>query len=73
MKLIYWNREKYEWLKENRGICFEDILFYIENDFLIDDLEHPNQEKYSKQRMMVFNINDYIYLVPYIETDDEIF
>ena len=73
MKLINWNREKNEWLRENRGICFEDILFYIENDFLIDDLEHPNQEKYSKQRMMVFNINDYIYLVPYIETDDEIF
>ncbi len=73
MKLINWNREKNEWLRENRDICFEDILFYIDNDFLIDDLEHPNQEKYPRQRMMVFNIDDYIYIVPYIETEDEIF
>lgn len=73
MKLISWNREKNGWLRKNRGICFEDILFYINNDFLIDDVKHPNQEKYSGQRIMVFNIEDYIYLVPYIESEDEIF
>ena len=73
MKLITWNKEKNTWLKENRNICFEDILYYLENDFLIDDIEHPNQEKYSGQRIMVFNIEGYIYLVPYRETEDEIF
>lgn len=73
MKLYNWNREKNEWLRKNRDICFEDILFYIENDFLIDDIEHSNKEEYSGQRMMVFNIEDYIYLVPYIESEDEIF
>jgi len=73
MKLFNWNREKNEWLRENRDICFEDILFYIDNDFLIDDIKHPNQEKYSGQRMMVLNIDDYIYLVPYVEDEDEIF
>ncbi len=73
MKLYNWNREKNEWLRENRGICFEDILFYIENDFLIDDVEHPNQEKYTGQRMMVFDIEEYIYLIPYVESEDEIF
>ena len=73
MKLFNWNREKNEWLSKNRGICFEDILFYIENDLLVDDIEHPNQQKYSGQRMMVLNIKDYIYLVPYIESENEIF
>ena len=73
MKLINWNKQKNEWLKKNRGICFEDILFYIDNDFLIDDIEHPNQEKYSGQRMSVININEYIFLVPYIENEDVIF
>ena len=73
MKLINWNREKNEWLRENRDICFEDVLFYIDNDFLIDDVEHPNQEKYSGQSMMVFNRENYLYLVPYVETDEEIF
>jgi uncharacterized DUF497 family protein len=73
MKLINWNREKNEWLRINRGICFEDILFYLDNNYLIDDVEHPNQSKYSGQRMMVLNIAEYIYLVPYVESEDEIF
>jgi uncharacterized DUF497 family protein len=73
MKFITWNKQKNKWLKQNRGICFEDILFYIDNDFLIDDVEHPNQKKYADQRMMVFYINEYIYLVPYVEDEDEIF
>ena len=73
MKLINWNREKNKWLKEKRGICFEDILFYIDNDLIIEDIDHPNKEKYSNQRIMVFNIDDYIYLVPYVETENEIF
>ncbi len=73
MKLINWNKEKNNWLRENRGICFEDILYYLDNENLIDDIEHPNQEKYEGQRMMVFNIKDYIYLVPYVETEHEVF
>lgn len=73
MKLINWNKDKNEWLKQNRDICFDDILFYIDNDLVMDDMEHPNKEKFSKQRIMVININDYIYLVPYIESKNEIF
>lgn len=72
MKLINWNREKNEWQRKNRGICFEDILFYLDRECLIDDIEHPNQEKYGGQRMMVLNIDNYIHLVPYVETADEI-
>lgn len=60
-------------MRDNRGICFEDILFYIDNDFLIDEIEHPNQMKYLGQGMMVLNIENYIYLVSYVETKDEIF
>jgi len=73
VKLINWNREKNKWLRENRDICFEDILFYIENDLIIDDIEHPNQKKYSEQRIMALDINEYIHLVPYVETKNEIF
>ena len=73
MKLINWNKEKNEWLKLNRNICFEDILFYLDNDLVIDDIEHPNKEKFLNQRIMVFDINEYIYLVPYVESKNEIF
>ncbi len=73
MKLINWNKEKNIWLKEKRGISFEDILYYLDNDKLIDDTEHPNQQKYRGQRIMAIDIKGYIYLVPYTETEDEIF
>ena len=73
MKLYDWNREMNEWLRGNRNICFEDILFYLDNDMLIDDIAHPNQKKYAGQRMMVFNIEKCIFLVPYVESENEIF
>ena len=73
MKPYNWNNEKNAWLREKRAICFEDILLYIDKGFLVDDIAHPDQRKYSGQRMIVINIEDYIYLVPYIESEDEIF
>ena len=73
MKLINWDTDKNIWLKENRGISFEDIIYYIENDLIVDDVVHPNKQKYPNQRIMILNINKYIYLVPYTETEIEIF
>ena len=34
-------------LKAERGIGFEDIVFHIERDDLLDILEHPNPERYA--------------------------
>ena len=73
MKLFNWNSEKNELLKDKRAICFEDIVFYIDKGFLVDDVTHPNQGKYPGQRMLVVNIEEYIYLVPYVESKDELF
>lgn len=73
MKIFNWNNEKNIWLKENRGISFEDILFYIDNGCLVDDTIHPNQDKYPNQRMLVVKIIEYIYLVPYTENETERF
>ncbi|HMK60788.1 MAG TPA: hypothetical protein VK452_06550 [Dissulfurispiraceae bacterium] len=73
MKLINWNSEKSQILKEIRGICFEDIVFYIKKGHFLNDYEHPNQKKYPGQRIMVIGIDNYAYLVPYVEDDEEIF
>jgi len=73
MKHIHWNIEKSLKLKGSRGICFEDIVFYIEKGDLLDDYLHPNQKLYPKQRIMVIGINNYVYLVPYVEDAEEIF
>ena len=56
-----------------RQISFEDVVFYIEQGFLLDILEHPNQEKYKGQKIFVVQIDDYVFLVPFIENDHEIF
>jgi uncharacterized DUF497 family protein len=73
MKPINWNPEKNRKLIEERGISFEDIIFCLQSGGLLDDIAHPNQEKYSYQRMFVVAVDEYVYLVPYVENDAEIF
>ncbi len=73
MKSINWNTEKSILLKKYRGICFEDVVFYIERGDILDDYLHPNQRDYPGQRIMVISIANYAYLVPYIENDEELF
>jgi hypothetical protein len=73
VKHINWDTGKSLKLKESRGICFEDIIFYIEKGDILDDYLHPNQKRYPEQRIMVIGINDYAYLVPYVEDAEEIF
>ena len=73
MKAFNWNAEKNQWLITERGISFEELVFYIGNDGLLDDLQHPNSEAYPQQRLFVVRILDYVYLVPYVESDKEVF
>ena len=73
MKWFSWNNEKNEALKKERGVSFEEVVVHIERGDLLDVLEHPNQEKYPGQRVFVVNIDDYAYLVPFVESGEEIF
>ena len=73
MKYFSWNEEKNDLLKSERQVSFEDIVFYIEKGFLVDVLEHPNQEKYKGQKMFVVQVDDYVYMVTFIENEHEIF
>ena len=73
MKSFNWNRTKNQKLIAERNLSFDDILFYIQKGQLLDDIEHPNRLKYPNQRIFIVNVDDYAYLVPYVENDDEIF
>ena len=73
MKNLNWNSEKSLALKASRGICFEDVVFYIERGDILDDYLHPNQQAYPGQRIMVIAIAYYAYLVPYAENEEELF
>ena len=68
-----WNPEKNEWLKRERGISFEDVVFNIEAGDEIDVFEHPNQDRYPGQKISVVLIEGYAYLVPFVESEREIF
>jgi len=68
-----WDEEKNELLKKERGICFEDIVYYLEKDMLLDSYDNPNQKKYPGQRLYVVDIDGYAYLVPIVESGDMIF
>jgi len=73
VKPIRWNSEKSLSLKAERGVSFEDVLSAISQGNLITVMDHPNREKYGHQKMLVVAIRDYAYLVPYVESENEIF
>ena len=73
MKQINWNADKNQLLMDERGVSFEDVLFALRSGRLLDDLVHPNSSKYPNQRMFVVEIDEYAWLVPYLENEREIF
>ena len=73
MRLFNWNAVKNQSLIETRGVSFEEVLFFLQNGGLLDDLRHPNSQDYPNQSVFVVALNDYAYLVPYVESDSEIF
>jgi uncharacterized DUF497 family protein len=72
MKYFSWNSEKNRRLKAERNVSFEEVVFHIERGQLLDIVEHSNPEKYQGQRIFIVNINDYAYLVPFVETEHEV-
>ena len=73
MPLFDWSDQKNKWLRQERGIAFEDIVYHLGHGDLLDTIEHPNQARYSGQRIFVVNVEGYACLVPFVEEDDIIF
>lgn len=73
MKPISWNAEKNAVLKAERGIGFEDVVFHILAGDILDTLDHPNQQRYPGQQIHVIAMEGYVYLVPFVESDEEVF
>lgn len=73
MKPFRWNHAKNADLKAERGISFEEIVLAIEANGLLDELRHPNSERYPNQSVLVVALDGYVYLVPYVEAPDYYF
>jgi len=71
MNIFLWDNEKNELLKKNRGVCFEQVVLIMERGEVLDTIEHPNQERYPGQKIAVVIIDNYAYLVPYVENNNE--
>ena len=68
-----WNKEKNLLLKKERNLSFEQIVSHVESGDLLDIVEHPNKEKFSHQKILIIQIEDYIISVPFVENGDERF
>jgi uncharacterized DUF497 family protein len=72
-KIYEWNADKNQMLVRERGISFERIVFEISMGNEVAVVMHPNQDKYPGQMISVVQVDDYVYLVPFVETESEIF
>ena len=73
MKTMTWNPSKNRVLKEERNVSFEDVVYHMGTGGILDTFDHPNQVRYPGQRIHVVDIEGYAYLVPFVETEDEVF
>ena len=65
-----WSVEKNQLLIQQRGISFEIVVSVMEQGGLVDVVEHPNQDRYPGQLIYVVEIDEYIYLVPFVMQTD---
>jgi hypothetical protein len=73
MKRHAWGHEKASLVLGNEtrgGVGFEECVAAIEDNRILDIVENEN---YPGQKMYVLDINSYAYVVPFVESDDEIF
>ena len=69
--IITWNPAKNEILKERRGVDFNDVLIAIMENRVLDVVTHVNKDKYPNQSMMIIEIDNYIYVVPFVTEGDK--
>jgi len=70
MRYFNWSSEKNKKLIKERNVSFEICLVKIENKDILDILDNAN---YPNQKIFVLEIDNYVYLVPFIENKDVIF
>ena len=68
-----WDPKKNEWLKRNRCISFEQIIFHLSQGNVWRIADHPDQRKYSGQKLYFVVVEDYVYIVPYKQEKEYVF
>ncbi len=70
---VQWSSEKNEELKRRYGLGFERVLVALSEGGFLDEREHPNKEKFGHQRQLVVQIDDYVWIVPFVASETGMF
>jgi uncharacterized DUF497 family protein len=68
-----WNQRKNEELKKLRGIDFEEIVTALKHTEFFEVQAHYNKVKYGHQQILFIEVKNFIYLVPFVTSDNKIF
>jgi uncharacterized DUF497 family protein len=68
-----WDPEKNEWLKKERHISFEQIVFHLSQGDIWKTADHPDQMNYPGQKIYFVKVEEYICLVPFVTEDEYLF
>ena len=64
----FWNADKNRKLVAERNISFEEIILHIKDGHVLNIVENKN---YPGQKFYVIDIENYVYLVPFILKENE--
>ncbi len=73
MARIEWNRDKNSQIYQERGVSFEDVLVSLALGGYVDIIAHPNPQRYPNQFVLLVDIDQYAYVVPFVVDDTTIF
>ena len=65
-----WNAAKDKLLVEKREISFQEVADAINEGRVVDNRIHPNQDRYSGQRIYYVEVRGYIHMVPFVVDAD---
>lgn len=68
-----WDPDKNDWLKRERGISFEQVVFHLLRGNVWKIADHPDRVNYPGQRIYFVVIEDCVYAVPHVIANDRIF
>lgn len=72
VKLTYnFSAEKNQQLIKERGVSFEEVITALDNGKLLDVKE--NTEQYPHQKIYIIEMNEYVYVVPFVRKEKEVF
>ncbi len=63
---IEYDHQKEVWLKHTRGISFLNVIDAITCGAFHVILIHPNRVKYRNQSVLAIQIDNYMYVVPFV-------